>query len=297
MRPAPLLQHGLERGLGAEEDAGQVGGQHLLPLLVLHPQEQVVAGDPGVVDEVVDPAVGRQDVRHRRLDRGRGRPRRGRAPRPGPRPPRSPPPPRASLAASRAPRTTCAPSAASASRDRAADAARGAGHERDLARRGDPSRLRARRRGRRPPPRATPASPRSGPAPPSRSSGRGRSARCPGPPRRRSSTPSRGEQLDRLLPAHGARDLAHEAVAARVGRRAPTRASTLLTRGTTGSRNGQRRRGPGASRSWAGFMSAQWKGADTGQPDRALRPRAPCSAPRPAPPRRRGRRSRPGPAS
>ena len=46
--------HDLARSLRGEEDARQVGVDHLLPLLGLHAHHEVVARDSGVVDEHVD---------------------------------------------------------------------------------------------------------------------------------------------------------------------------------------------------------------------------------------------------
>jgi hypothetical protein len=47
----------LERSLGHEERAGQVDGDHLLPVLVGHLGHGPVDGDPGVVDQDVEAAM------------------------------------------------------------------------------------------------------------------------------------------------------------------------------------------------------------------------------------------------
>src|SRR5438552_9928180 len=66
-----LLQHGPQRRPRAVEGAAEVRVEDLVPLLRLHAQEQVVPGHAGVVDQVVEPALGGHD----RLDgRGRGGP-------------------------------------------------------------------------------------------------------------------------------------------------------------------------------------------------------------------------------
>ena len=49
--------------------AVEVDRDHGFPLLVLHAQEEVVAGDAGVVDEDVEPAHRGLGRRHQRLDR------------------------------------------------------------------------------------------------------------------------------------------------------------------------------------------------------------------------------------
>ena len=92
------------------------------------------------------------------------------------------------------------------------------------------------------------------------------------------STPSRASASTDLLPAHGRRDLAHQPVAALVRRRAPRgrpRCSPAATRGIARSAAA---RGRVASRSCAGSMSAQWKGADTGSGTARLAPAALQSA-------------------
>src|SRR3546814_2800892 len=50
------LHHAAHHRLAAAEDAGEVGVADRLPVLVLHPHKQVVAGDAGVVDEDRDRA-------------------------------------------------------------------------------------------------------------------------------------------------------------------------------------------------------------------------------------------------
>ena len=46
--------HGARAGAHQHERRGEVDGDHLVPLLVLHHHEQVVLGEPGVVDEDVE---------------------------------------------------------------------------------------------------------------------------------------------------------------------------------------------------------------------------------------------------
>ena len=86
MRPRLLLQHRLEHGLGAEEHAREVGVDHLLPLGVLHAQQQVVARDAGVVRPGGRCGRGRRRPVRSPPRPTRARPRRARAPRPCPPP-------------------------------------------------------------------------------------------------------------------------------------------------------------------------------------------------------------------
>src|SRR5207244_10505671 len=51
------LEHVLQRRLRHEERAGEVDAEDLVPVLVGHLQNRLVAGDPGVVDEDVQPPV------------------------------------------------------------------------------------------------------------------------------------------------------------------------------------------------------------------------------------------------
>jgi len=93
----------------------------------------------------------------------------------------------------------------------------------------------------------------------------------PGPTSTNVVTPSRAsrstDSCQRTVPETWRTRPSRQDEASRTGR-----ASTLLTSGTAGSRK-ESAASSGRSRSCAGFMSAQWKGAETGQPDRALRPR------------------------
>src|SRR3954469_7744936 len=52
---AALPNHRLQHRLSQREDAGQVGRDHRVPVLALHPQHQLVARDARVVDEDIDP--------------------------------------------------------------------------------------------------------------------------------------------------------------------------------------------------------------------------------------------------
>ena len=113
MRPLRCFSIGLQRRLRAVEDAGEVRGQDVVPLLRLHAQEEVVAGDAGVVDEVVDAALRVQDRRRARRPPTRGRPRRGSRRTRVPPAFAISPTASASFASSRAPRNTVAPAAAS----------------------------------------------------------------------------------------------------------------------------------------------------------------------------------------
>src|SRR5439155_249764 len=62
--PVPGADHGTDRGLGTVEDAGQVGAQDPLPVLLLEPQEERVHGHARIVDEEVEPPVLVNDVLH-----------------------------------------------------------------------------------------------------------------------------------------------------------------------------------------------------------------------------------------
>ena len=61
IRPLARLHHAAQHGLGQAEDGLQVGRHDRVPLVVLHPQQQVVARDAGIVDEDRDGAVFRLD--------------------------------------------------------------------------------------------------------------------------------------------------------------------------------------------------------------------------------------------
>ena len=130
--PAPRLHHAAQHRARQHEDALQVGRLDLVPLLVLHAREQVVAGDAGVVHEDRHgPEVGRHACR-RRPRRRRRRARRARGRRPGRRPRRC------ALETCSAPLsevevpTTTAPGPGEREGDRLADAARGPGDDGDL---------------------------------------------------------------------------------------------------------------------------------------------------------------------
>src|SRR5690606_31212248 len=49
--PITRLGHAAQHGLGQTVEAVEVGIDHVKPLVVLHPQHQVVTGDAGVVDQ------------------------------------------------------------------------------------------------------------------------------------------------------------------------------------------------------------------------------------------------------
>ena len=127
MRPKPAAHHATQHGARQVEGGGQVDRDHLVPLLVLHAHEELVAGDAGIVDEDVELAQRRLGGGHELVDLRRGRrdcrEARGRARRARRRAPRAP-----RAACPRAP--TIAPCAWSALAMRAADAAARAGDQR-----------------------------------------------------------------------------------------------------------------------------------------------------------------------
>ena len=51
-------EHGLEDGAGHVVEAVERGGEHFVPVIGLHPDEQAVAADAGVVDQHLDEIVG-----------------------------------------------------------------------------------------------------------------------------------------------------------------------------------------------------------------------------------------------
>ena len=57
IRPPRCLIIGFSTACAQRERRRQVGGEHRVPVLALHPQHQLVAGDAGVVHQDVDPAV------------------------------------------------------------------------------------------------------------------------------------------------------------------------------------------------------------------------------------------------
>ena len=64
MRPAAPLHHALDHRAGGVERALQVGVEHRVPVVVVEPEQDVVAGEAGVVDQDVDRAerlLGRGD--------------------------------------------------------------------------------------------------------------------------------------------------------------------------------------------------------------------------------------------
>ena len=62
-RAAAGLRHLLGRQLGAEKDAGLIDRDDALPALQAIRIADRAAGDPGIVDEDVDPAIARQCLR------------------------------------------------------------------------------------------------------------------------------------------------------------------------------------------------------------------------------------------
>ena len=58
----PALDHAGKACLGHVETAAKIDPHHLVPVIEAHLVEHPVAGDPGVVDDDVDRAVGRRDV-------------------------------------------------------------------------------------------------------------------------------------------------------------------------------------------------------------------------------------------
>ena len=71
IRPRRAAHHLRDRALGEPERAGEVGVDHRRPVVLGHPHQQPVGGDPGVGDQHLDRAVRRLDLGERRLD-GRG---------------------------------------------------------------------------------------------------------------------------------------------------------------------------------------------------------------------------------
>ncbi len=64
-----LLHHPAQHRAGQVERRREVDRQDLVPLLVLHPHEEVVAGHAGIVDEDIEPAQRRLGGRHELVDR------------------------------------------------------------------------------------------------------------------------------------------------------------------------------------------------------------------------------------
>ncbi len=54
MRPAAAAHHVAQNVADQDEHRGEVDGDHVVPLLVLHAHEEIVVGDAGIVDEDVD---------------------------------------------------------------------------------------------------------------------------------------------------------------------------------------------------------------------------------------------------
>ena len=129
--PAPLLEHRAHGRLRQREGRRQVRRDHRVPVLALHPHQQLIARDPGVAHDDVEPSVARR----------RSRPAAPRAPPIGhvnARPPRRVPP-AAAMAATVAGGVVAARGGHDGRAlrrqlegNRASDAARRTGHERDL---------------------------------------------------------------------------------------------------------------------------------------------------------------------
>ena len=130
--PGPALHHSLDHGPGRVEGALQVGVEHRVPVVVGQPEQDVVPGEPGVVDQDVDRAQRRLGGRDRGLDLGRRR--RRRRPTPVARSPSSPATARA-RSASRPDDRHLGARAVERAGDGEADAAGAAGDEGGLCRR------------------------------------------------------------------------------------------------------------------------------------------------------------------
>src|SRR5262247_3424969 len=62
MRPLPRSAMCRSAALGEEEGAGEIHVEHFEPIVVGHLEHGLVAGDPRVVDEDVEPPVRRDDL-------------------------------------------------------------------------------------------------------------------------------------------------------------------------------------------------------------------------------------------
>ena len=127
--PVTAPDHPAQCGARQPEGGGQIDVDDRLPILVAQPQRDVVAGNPGIVDEDIDPA-------HRRLGLAQqavGRRRVGEIGRHDTCARFASSSASAASAASRVPASaTAGPLTMQGPRDRAADAARGAGHQSGL---------------------------------------------------------------------------------------------------------------------------------------------------------------------
>ena len=63
IRPPRCLIIGFSAACVSANVAGQVGREHRVPVVALHPQQQLIARDAGVVDQDVEPAVPLDDRR------------------------------------------------------------------------------------------------------------------------------------------------------------------------------------------------------------------------------------------
>ena len=96
----------------------------------------------------------------------------------------------------------------------------------------------------------------------------------PGPTSTKVVTPSRGEALDRLLPAHRARDLPHERRPRQAAASRTTAASTLLTSGRLGVAERRAPRAPAPAGPAPAASARSGTGADTGSGTARLAPAA-----------------------
>ena len=69
MRPLRAFIMPRKHRLGEPEDGRQIGVEHGVPILLLHAQQQGVAGDPGIVAENADGPLLGFDVLDQRFDR------------------------------------------------------------------------------------------------------------------------------------------------------------------------------------------------------------------------------------
>ena len=71
MRPEAPAHHAAHRGARQPERGGEIDRDDLVPVLVLHAHEKIVAGDAGIVDQNIDVPHGGFGGRHQLLDLGR----------------------------------------------------------------------------------------------------------------------------------------------------------------------------------------------------------------------------------
>ena len=71
IRPLRCFSIGLRTAWLQTNARRQVRRDHLVPVVALHPQHQLIARDAGVVDQDVDPAVTREHAGDHRVDRSR----------------------------------------------------------------------------------------------------------------------------------------------------------------------------------------------------------------------------------